>query len=179
MQDTPDSLTVDGCARWSFSAGEAAPADRASRNIQIFRWLESIQAESVSGSGDVDAEIAAELRRLDAKLSMVLDLLLDRSGLGWRAGLSEAGRVYSLSAQGVAIEFDSDLSNALPAIGAVGMLEWYPEARWPSSLRFLAKVRSVSGSRADFEFLEISESERDSLERWIFREHRRARERHG
>lgn len=178
MQVTPDSLTVDGCARWVFSAGEVALVDRTSRNTQIFRWLEAIQAESVSGSGEVDAEIAAELRRLDAKLSMVLDLLLDRSGLGRSTGLSEAGSVYSLSAHGVAIEFNSDLSNALPAVGAVGILEWYPEARWPSPLRFLVQVRSVSGCRADFEFLEVSESERDSLERWIFREHRRARERH-
>jgi len=178
MQVTPDSLTVDGCARWIFSAGEPARADRESRNIQIFRWLEAIQAESGSGSGEVDAEIAAELRRLDAKLSMVLDLLLDRSGVARSARLREAGSVYSLSAQGVAIEFDSYLPNALPAVADVGILEWYPEARWPSSLRFLAKVRSVSDSRADFEFLEVSESERDSLERWIFREHRRARERH-
>ena len=106
MQDIPDSLTVDGCARWSFSAGEAARADCASRNIQIFRWLESIQAESVSGSGDVDAEIAAELRRLDAKLSLVLDLLLERSGLGQNAGFGVTGSAYSLSALGVSVEFD-------------------------------------------------------------------------
>ena len=175
MQDNHDSLTVEGHGRWSFSTGALAPADRASRNIQIFRWLEAIQAESVSGAGEVDAEIAAELRRLDAKLSMVLDLLLDRSGLGIG---TDSSRAYAVSADGVGLTRDSTPLAAPLKEGDVGLLEWHPEPRWPAALRFVATVRSVSTSLVNFEFQDMAEPERDCLERWIFREHRRARERY-
>jgi hypothetical protein len=175
MQDSHDSLTVEGHSRWSFSAGETAPADRASRNIQIFRWLEAIQAESVSGAGEVDAEIAAELRRLDAKLSMVLDLLLDRSGLGSELSPNVT---YSLAATGVSWTQDSTLAAARLNAGDIGMLVWHPEPRWPAALRFVARLTSLSPKNANFEFLNMTESERDCLERWIFREHRRTRERY-
>lgn len=175
MQDDHDSLTVEGHARWSFSAGATAPADRASRNIQIFRWLEAIQAESVSGAGEVDAEIAAELRRLDAKLSMVLDLLLDRSGLGTEVAPNIS---YSLAATGVSWTRDATVADVQLNANDVGILVWHPEPRWPAALRFAARVTSASPQNLNFEFLNMAESERDCLERWIFREHRRARERY-
>ena len=174
MQDSHDSLTVEGRARWTYSADGVAFSDRASRNIQIFRWLEAIQAESVTGAGEVDAEIAAELRRLDAKLSMVLDLLLDRSGLG---AVMDLNSTYSLSAGGVSLARDSIPAGTRLEQGDVGLLQWYPEPRWPAVLRFVAKVGSVSPSTANFEFLDMAEPERDCLERWIFRAHRRTRER--
>jgi hypothetical protein len=175
MQPATDSLTVEGSARWVFSPGEGATADRAMRNIQIFRWLEAIQTESVSGAGEVDAEIASELRRLDAKLSMVLDLLLDRTGLGLDSTLA---REYSLSAAGVTLNVDSAPSANEPREGDVGMLDWYPEPRWPTALRFVARAVSTHDRQICFEFTDVGDAERDCLERWIFREHRRARERY-
>jgi hypothetical protein len=175
MQPATDSLTVDGVARWVFTPGEGSSVDRATRNIQVFRWLEAIQAEAVSGAGEVDAEIAAELRRLDAKLSMVLDLLLDRTGLGVDSTIA---REYSLSAAGVTLNLDSARSSTEPREGDVGMLDWYPEPRWPTALRFLARAVSKHDRQIYFEFIDIGDAERDCLERWIFREHRRARERY-
>jgi len=175
MPESTDSLTVEAVARWEFKPGATASVDRAGRNLQIFRWLEAIQAESVSGAGEVDAEIAAELRRLDAKLSMVLDLLLDRAELGAKtSAISE----YSLSISGVAVRFDAAAGEALLSVGEVGLLEWNPEARWPSKLSFVARVVAKEAGMVHFEFQDISEAETDCLERWIFREHRRARERY-
>jgi hypothetical protein len=175
MHDSHDTLTVEGQARWSFSVGAVALTDRASRNIQIFRWLEAIRAEAVSGAGEVDAEIAAEIRRLDAKLSMVLDLLLERSGL--ESGLGSAV-TFSLAATGVSWTCDTAMTSTALNEGDIGLLAWHPEPRWPTALQFVARATSVSPQHLRFEFLNMGEPERDCLERWIFREHRRLRERY-
>lgn len=173
-----DSLSVDGLALWNFREGESGPPDRAARNVQVFKWLEAGQAEVASTAVEVDAEIAVELRRLDAKLSMILDLLLDRSGLTAETGATRSMQPYVLTAEGVELDPRQSGCIATPAIGACGVLEWHPDPRLPSVLTFDARVTSTVGYTTRFDFLQIGESERDCLERWIFREHRRARERY-
>lgn len=157
-----------------FEAGESVLRGerRVAGNLQLFRWLDAL-ASSVERPGvDLDNEVAAELRRLDAKLSLVLELLRHQMQ---RDSSARETPWAELDADGISVA--EDYFPNLKA-GASGRVSWHPDPSWPRAFLFPATVAEAgpAGQRR-LVFGSMTEAERDGLERYIFREHRLARER--
>jgi len=167
-------LSIPLEAEVSFESGEtgAGGERRVAGNLQLFRWLDALASSAERPAGDTDNEIAAELRRLDAKLSLVLELL--RHQLRNEESRDEA-RVATLDAEGISLT--TDYFPQLK-IGAHGRVSWRPDPSWPRSFFFNVVVQADAlAGRLRLTFRLLTEAERDGLERYIFREHRLARER--
>jgi hypothetical protein len=112
-------------------------------------------------------EISQHLRRQEAKLDLLLDLV---STLLARQGNNPGTRQVRLSAEGVRWQ-DGELAFALDDCIEV---EVHMTPGIPQALKFYGKVIAAEAGMYEAEFYGVSQQVVDLLEKLIFRHHRRA-----
>lgn len=134
-------------------------------NVRVFQACDLLTERPPANRNEVDPAVVTELRRIDLKMTLMLDLLadlfaethpppptaeivLDFHGLDW-------------------VDAPADLT-----VGDRGVVEIYIQAGVPRPLRFIAHVAAAASSQRRFEFEGLSAAEADQLERLIFRQHR-------
>jgi hypothetical protein len=150
------------------SAVRASHADIA-HNLGVFQACELFDDRPSSDRGDADPAVMHELRRIDVKLTLVMELLLDlrtaaHGGLADRIEVELDFRGLGWATRG------SILSR-----GTRGMAELFVHPQVPRPLRLFGTIiESDPGTgRVRLHFDPLSEAEADQLERLIFRAHRR------
>jgi hypothetical protein len=135
-------------------------------NLRVFQACDVLTERAPSSRNDVDPAVVTELRRIDLKMTLMLDLLAD---LFAEAHPPPPTRQIVLDFHGIDwLEAPPELS-----VGDRGVVEIYIQAGVPRPLRFIARVAgAVVPAQRRFEFEGLSEAEADQLERLIFRQHR-------
>ena len=138
-------------------------------NLRVFQACSVLDDRPPAGRGEVDATVALALRRLDVKLTLLLELVGE-----WLASSQGSGP------QRVDVEVDFRGVRWTPAesslaAGMRGSLDLYIHPSVPRPLKFGGKIVAIETATraARFEFDPLSELEGDQLERLIFRYHRR------
>jgi len=150
----------------------AAPPNKAAwtaANLRVFQACDVLDERAPADRGEVDPVVALELRRLDLKMTLMLELMGEMLALSTGSGPQRAD-----------IELDFRGISWSPAVktvtaGQKGSIEIYIHPNVPRPLRFGGRVSSVDpvSRRARFDFDALAEIEGDQLERLIFRHHRR------
>jgi hypothetical protein len=153
------------------AAGDTARASHADtvHNLGVFQACELFDDRPSSDRSDLDPALMSELRRLDVKLTLVMELLLEL-----RAA-SHGG-----SAEKLELELDFrgmywTPRGMLPERGSRGVAELFIHPQVPRPLRLYGTIVDVEAGagRVRLQFDPLTESEADQLERLIFRAHRR------
>lgn len=151
--------------------GQGIPARGHSmaQNLRVFQACEVFEDRPAGDRGDFDPAIALELRRLDLKMTLVLELMMELM----RAGAGEGPTPAQIELNFTGVRWTP--ANNVSAVGQKGWVEIYIHASVPRPLRFFGVVSALdatSGS-AELKFAPLEENEGDQLERLIFRQHRR------
>lgn len=161
-------------ARMPVRVSSAAP-DSASRpalenNLKIFQIYEALDERASKERLEIDSPLASELKRLDLKIGLLLDLLIELTHRGDRRAQL---RDVELDFRGISWAAEGDLP--LEA-GSPGVIELFVNPDWPQPLVFYGSFVSSDAlkDQVRFEFDSLTESESDQLERLIFKHHRRA-----
>lgn len=152
--------------RLATAAEEARVAASLGSNLRVFQACDLLSERQPASRNDVDPSVLMELRRIDLKMTLMLDLLAD---------LFAESHPPPPTAQ-LALDFHGFEWFDTPTdivVGDRGVVDLFIQAGVPRPLRFI--VRVVAGATATqrrFEFDGLSEAEADQLERLIFRQHR-------
>ena len=140
--------------RLATASDEARVAASLGSNLRVFQACDLLSERQPASRNDVDPAVVTELRRIDLKMTLMLDLLAD---------------LFVLDFHG----FEWIDAPAEVVVGDRGVVEIFIQAGVPRPLRFIARVdvgeRPVN-RRLEFEG--VPEAEVDQLERLIFRQHR-------
>lgn len=138
-------------------------------NLRVFQACDVLDERAPADRGEVDPVVALELRRLDLKMTLMLELMGEL--LAATSGSGPQRVEIELDAQGV------KWSPVDPSVtvGTSGVIDLYIHVNIPRPLKFAGRVAAFDPDRrsARFEFDTLSEVEHDQLERLIFRHHRR------
>jgi hypothetical protein len=152
--------------RLGSASDEARVAATLGSNLRVFQACDLLTERPPANRNDVDPAVVSELRRIDLKMTLMLDLLAD---------LIASAHPPPPTVQ-VVLDFHGlDWLESAPdlSVGDRGVLAIYIQAGVPRPLRFIARVTdAVAPSIRRFEFEGLSEAEADQLERLIFRQHR-------
>jgi hypothetical protein len=152
--------------RLATEAHAARVAVSLSGNLRVFQACDLLSERQPASRTDVDPSVLMELRRIDLKLTLMLDVLAD---------LSAESHPPPPAAQ---IVLDSNGFEWLDApvdigVGDRGIVDIFIQPGVPRPLRFLVRVvAGATSSQRSFKFEGLSEAEADGLERLIFRQHR-------
>jgi hypothetical protein len=143
-------------------------------NESLIRSCEGL--EEPYRSYEESSDLAQELQRLDAKLTLVLDMLAEALR---RPEDLPPGRRVRFNAHGISWEL-TEARQQYPEPGALIRIECYVCAFLPKPLvmygRMSGSAEDAAGrvpERATVEFVGISQGLADALERLVFRRHRR------
>jgi len=145
---------------------EAGAAASRGCNLRVFQACDLLGERQPSSRTDIDPSVLMELRRIDLKMTLMLDLLAD---------LLAESHPPPPAAQ---IVLDSRGLDWLDAptgvqVGDRGLIEVFIQAGVPRPLRFVGRVEAATEpSHRRIEFDPLPEAEADQLERLIFRRHR-------
>jgi len=167
------------CAVVAVVPGAAELAALNADNEDLLRTL-SVLEEFPPDLTDEHPDVVHELRRIDFKLNLVLELV--SQVLARELAVPERVRA-SISAAGM----EWHTAGQAPAVRSYVALDLYMHPRYPRALRLLARVQAVhpdaQGTRVAVVFEQLSESVSDWLTRIVFVHHRRqvalARRGHG
>lgn len=150
--------------------GEVLAADptRLATNLRMFQACELLDDRQAADRSETDSPVMAELKRLDLKMSLLMELLADMAG---RA--EHHAQQYD-----VALDFRGLTWSPVPAglaVGQRGSLAVYIHPALPRPLTFIGTVTALDAVRGEarFDFDTLDDPEADQLERLIFRSHRR------
>lgn len=137
-------------------------------NLKVFQACDILDERPSSERVDLDLAVALELKRLDLKMTLMLELMMDfmrqadRAVPAVQVELNFRGVTWSPAAR--------DL-----AVGQRGVLELFVHDGLPRPLKFFGSIVAAdpTNSRVRFEFVGLNEAETDQLERLIFKRHRR------
>lgn len=150
---------------------ESLPARDAAlaQNLRVFQACEVFEERPAGDRGEVDPAIAHELRRLDLKMTLLLELILEM--MRKPAEHAPAAAAIELDFRGVSFSPATSVIN----VAQKGWLDLYIHPSVPRPLAFLGVITRFDGATrtARFDFAPLQESESDQLERLIFRHHRR------
>lgn len=134
-------------------------------NLRVFQACDLLTERPPANRNDVDPALVSELRRIDLKMTLMLDLLAD---LFAEAHPPPPTAQIVLDARGLS------WSEALAGlnVGDRGVVEIYIQAGVPRPLRFIVRVAGITSMECRLEFDGLSDAEADQLERLIFRQHR-------
>lgn len=151
--------------------GASAPNKAAwvANNLRVFQACDVLDERAPADRGEVDPVVALELRRLDLKMTLMLELMGELLTATTGSG-----------PQRVDIELDFRGVKWSPAdqslkVGQRGILDLYIHPNIPRPLKFSGIVSAIETETqsARFDFDPLVEVEGDQLERLIFRHHRR------
>jgi hypothetical protein len=151
-----------------YREGESPTPSAVENNLKVFQACDLLDERPASDRLDLESPIALELKRLDLKMSLMLELLME--------GMAK-GETRSVDSE-VALDFRGVSWSPAPAslsVGQRGRIELFVHRSLPRPLRFngsIVEVDPVRGS-ARLEFDRLDELEADQLERLIFKRHRR------
>jgi hypothetical protein len=152
--------------RLATAAEEARVSVSLGSNLRVFQACDLLSERQPASRNDVDPSVLMELRRIDLKMTLMLDLLAD---------LFAESHPPPPTAQ-VVLDFHGFEWLDAPAdvtVGDRGVVDIFIQAGVPRPLRFVARVvAGAASSQRRFEFEGLSEAEADQLERLIFRQHR-------
>jgi hypothetical protein len=146
----------------------ASHADVA-HNLSVFQACELFDDRPSADRGDTDPAVMHELRRIDVKLTLVMELLLDL-------------RTAAHGGSGERVEVDLDFRGLgwVPrggplSRGSRGLAELFIHPQVPRPLRLFGTITESDPATGHvrLHFDAFSEAEADQLERLIFRAHRR------
>ena len=151
--------------------GSTAPNKAAwlANNLRVFQACDVLDERAPADRGEVDPVVALELRRLDLKMTLMLELMGELLAATTGSG-----------PQRVDIELDFRGVKWSPAdqslmVGSRGTLDLYIHPNIPRPLKFAGTITRLEpeNQSARFDFDPLTEVEGDQLERLIFRHHRR------
>jgi len=147
-------------------AEEVRVAATLGSNLRVFQACDLLTERPPANRNDVDPAVVSELRRIDLKMTLMLDLLAD---LLAEAHPPPPTVQVVLDAQGLSwLEAPPEW-----VVGDLGEVEIYIQAGVPRPLRFIVRVVGADSSTSRrLEFERLSDAEVDQLERLIFRQHR-------
>lgn len=150
----------------------ASPPNKATwlaNNLRVFQACDVLDERAPADRSEVDPVVALELRRLDLKMTLMLELMGELLAATTGSG-----------PQRVDIELDFrgvkwTPSDHAASVGTRGTLDLYIHPNIPRPLKFSGRIAAVDHNNDSirFEFDALSELESDQLERLIFRHHRR------
>jgi len=153
-------------------SAERVVAHRIATNLRVLHTCEALEERRTQRDDDVVG--SAETARLEKKIDLLIEMVghwVAQSGArppAVVAGLSAAGVFWS-----AADVHPPDAPSC--AAGAMGTMEVYLREGVAEALRLPCRVVSVGDrGRVEVEFLGLSDVEIDALERFVFRQHRRA-----
>jgi hypothetical protein len=145
---------------------EARAAASLGSNLRVFQASDLLGERQPTSRNDIDPSVLMELRRIDLKMTLMLDLLADL--LAESHPPPPAAQIV-LDARGM----DWVDAPAGVQVGDRGVVEVFIQAGVPRPLRFVGGVvEATEPSRRRIEFDALPEAEADQLERLIFRRHR-------
>jgi len=152
--------------------GEAVPARGASlaQNLRVFQACEVFEDRPLGDRSDLDPAIVLELRRLDLKMTLLLELTVEM--------MRSSGAGEGPSSAKIELDFSGLQWTPAPHVTGVGQKGWvevYIHPSVPRPLRFFGVVSQFDPATrtAQMKFATLEEIESDQLERLIFRQHRR------
>ncbi len=152
----------------AFSDGERPKSRALDNNLKVFQACDILDERPSADRVDLDLPVALELKRLDLKMSLMLELMMDLLRQGDRTATEVQ---VELDFRGVAwTPANGDLS-----VGQRGIVELFVHEGLPRPLKFTGSIVAMDAvrSRVRFEFDGLDETESDQLERLIFKRHRR------
>ena len=139
-------------------------------NLKIFQIYDVLDERAAKERSEADSPLSSELKRLDLKIGLLLELMIELTHRGDRRAQL---RDVELDFRGVTWTDEG----ALPVeVGSSGRIELFVNPDWPQPLVFHGSFVSANAlkDRVRFEFDALTEAEGDQLERLIFKHHRRA-----
>lgn len=138
-------------------------------NLGVYQACELFDDRPSADRGDSDPAVMNELRRIDVKMTLVMELLLDLRA-ATHGGAAERVDV-ELDFRGLAWA----PRGTLPGRGVRGMAEVFIHPQVPRPLRLFGTIMEsdAASGRVRLHFDPLTEAESDQLERLIFRAHRR------
>ena len=142
------------------------------QNDDVLRMVLSLDEASVTGKSD-EGEHSAEIQRLEFKLNLMMEMI---------------GELYSQNMQfpepvpvklgAYSVSWMMDENETLPDIGRYLALSVYLSRRYPRPLVLFAQVSNIelceTGEKwIEADFLSMPQQTLDTLERFVFRQHRR------
>jgi hypothetical protein len=152
--------------RLATASDEARVAASLGSNLRVFQACDLLSERQPASRNDVDPAVVTELRRIDLKMTLMLDLLADL--FAETHPPPPTGQIV-LDFHG----FEWIDAPVEVVVGDRGVVEIFIQAGVPRPLRFIARVQAGDTPvQRRFEFERLSDAESDQLERLIFRQHR-------
>lgn len=151
-----------------FLDGQARLSGALENNLKVFQACDLLDERPQTDRMDLDSPVALELKRLDLKMTLMLELMMDLM----HQGENGAGHCDA------AVDFSGITWSPSPrdlVVGQRGMIELFIHSGLPRPLKFAGAIIAVDPARssARFEFDRLDDLEADQLERLIFKRHRR------
>lgn len=158
--------------KWQVLAGEPSALEMAkldAGNEEVLRFIDVLD-EYPSESAGEHPSINQELAKVEIKFDLLLNMLTQLLGVYFPLPAAVNVRLMPYGVQWT--------SSAVINPGTHGLVEIYLNSRCPRALVFPARVDHAEhdgqGYRVSAQFIEMSDSIRERLEKMIFRHHRRS-----
>lgn len=157
--------------KWSYCASldDIFLAQLNESNKETFQLLNTLERVQLDERESVADPVQSELKQLDNKVELILDLLVRL--FGRQLDIPEPSSIVLTNS---ALSWECPQA---PAPDRMMMVELYLNPRYPQAVKFLGQVSTNSppseASWIHMDFVGLDESVRHALEKFIFRRHRR------